>query len=284
MSGTDGGWPPDFPEVMRFVDPQDALLKPWQELREHPDYRAAKTGASEEAAIDLVEDFLRRPENMRQLAFLKQAHQDAVIVAVHAEEAGGRNKIPQALAKFIGKMAGIGVDDSIVQTNIAQRTGKDELYRFAFRASFGGEVQRGRDYVLVDDVFAMGGSLNELRLHVERGGGRVVRMAALSIGGHGNIIAPSRETLGGLLDRHGEKSVQSFLEDISLYEGNHKTLTEPEAASLRRTPSLDAARDRILAARQEGCVREDGQIAGPREAPRPEVEKPKPQRKCGRRL
>jgi len=46
--------------------------------------------------------------------------------------------------------------------------------------------------------------------------------------------------------------LQSFLKEIDLYNGNHKTLTEPEARALRRAPSLDEARNRILAARQKG--------------------------------
>jgi len=43
-----------------------------------------------------------------------------------------------------------------------------------------------------------------------------------------------------------------FLNEIKLYDGNYKALTNPEASALRCAPSLDEAGDRIFAARQAG--------------------------------
>jgi hypothetical protein len=74
----------------------------------------------------------------------------------------------------------------------------------------------------------------------------------MSLGGHGNKIAPEPEVLKKLVDRHGLDSVSLFLKEINLYGGNHKALTNPEAYFLGNAPSLDEARDRILKARQEG--------------------------------
>ncbi|MDR2941704.1 MAG: phosphoribosyltransferase [Treponema sp.] len=144
------------------------------------------------------------------------------------------------------------INDNIVQTNRVHRTGKDEWYRFAFRPSFNGEVQSGRNYILVDDVFSLGGSFNELRRFIESNGGNVVHAIALATGRSGNEISLRPETLKSLVDKYGADTLSSFLKEVNLYDGNFKALTEPEARSLRRSPSLDSARDRILAARRKG--------------------------------
>jgi hypothetical protein len=92
----------------------------------------------------------------------------------------------------------------------------------------------------------------ELRLFIEKNGGNVVRAAAMSLGGHGNKIAPYPEIIKSLVDKYGADTLSLFLQEFNLYGGNYKALTNPEAFALRRASSLDEARDRILAARQAG--------------------------------
>jgi len=252
MSDYDGSWNPDFPPVMHFVDLDDCYAKPWKLLEEHPDYDAAKNHEDRTAALSLVHSFLKTPENQTQLKLLKQKYPDAIIVPVHAIEARGKNKIPGALAEYIGKSTGIEINDNIIQTNRVHRTGKDEWHRFAFRPSFDGEVKIGRNYIIVDDVFSNGGSFNELRLFIEKRGGMVVHAVALSLGGHGNEIVPNSEIINSLVDKYGPETLSLFLQEFNLYDGNYKALTNPEAFALRRASSLDEARNRILAARQTG--------------------------------
>jgi hypothetical protein len=252
MAENNGSWDPNFPPVMHFVDPLNVYARPWKLLEDHPDYDDAKNNEDRIAALRLVHDFLRTQENKEQLRTLKQKYPGAIVVPVHAVEAGGKNRIPEAFAEYIGERAGLEVDDTITQSNRVFRTGKDEWHRFAFRPKFTGEVKAGRNYILVDDVFSNGGSFNELRLFVEKNGGKVVQTMALSLGGHGDKIAPEPEVMKPLLDKYGPETLSSFLREVNLYDGNFKTLTNPEAFALRRAPSLDEARDRILAARQEG--------------------------------
>ncbi len=250
MSNYDGSWTPGFPPVMHFTDLENCCAKPWKLIEAHPDYFAAKKQEDRAAAFRLVHDFLRTPENRVQLKTLKLKYPNAVIVSVHALEAEGENKIPQMLADHIGDNTGLDVDDSIVQTNRVHRTGNDEWYRFGLRPTFDGNVKPGRGYILVDDVFTHGGSFNELRLFIERNGGKVVQTAAMSLGGHGNKIAPEPHLTKALIDKFGKDNLNLFLKEIDLYDGNYKALTNPETFALRRTPSLDEARDRILAAKQ----------------------------------
>ena len=248
----DGGWDADFPTVMHFVDLENACAKPWKLLEDHPFYDDAKNHEDRIAALSLVHSFLNTPENLNQLSKLKQKYPDAVIVPVRAVEANGKNKIPWMLAEYIGKRTGLEINDNIVQTNRVHRTGKDEWHRFAFRPSFSGEVKAGRKHILVDDVFSNGGSFNELRLFIERNGGKVVQTVALSLGGHGNKIAPDPMIIKALVDKYGQDTLSLFLKEVKLYDGNFNALTNPEAAALRRATSLDEARDRIFTARSQG--------------------------------
>ena len=251
-SNTSRSWDENFPPVMHFVDLENACAKPWKFLEAHPDYDAAKNHENRVAALRLVHDFLKTPENHVQLRALKHTYPGAIIVPVRAIEAGGENKIPGALADYIGCYTGLEVDDNIIQTNHVYRTGSDEWHRFAFRPSFDGEVKAGRKHILVDDVFSNGGSFNELRLFIERKGGNVVKTIALALGGHGNKIAPEPIIIKALVDKYGQDTLSLFLKEVRLYDGNFQALTNPEALALGRAPSLDKARDRIFAARQAG--------------------------------
>jgi uncharacterized protein with gpF-like domain len=186
MSGYDGSWDPNFPAVMHFIDLENACAKPWKLMEDHPEYNAAKNHEDRAAALSLIHYFLKTPQNKVQLIKLGQLYPDASLVSVHSVEANGKNQIPQMLTDYIGKRTGLAVDDSIVQTNRVHRTGTDEWHRFAFRPSFDGVVKTSSNYILVDDVFSNGGSFNELRLFIERNGGRTVQTVALSLGGHVN--------------------------------------------------------------------------------------------------
>jgi hypothetical protein len=255
----DGSWDENFPPVMHFVDLENACAKPWKFLEAHPDYDAAKNHEDRVAALRLVRDFLRTPENQAQILTLKQKYSGAIIVPVRAIEIGGKNRIPEALAEYIGMNTGLEVNDNIIQTNRVHRTGTDEWHRFAFRPSYDGMVKIGRNYLLVDDVFSLGGSFNELRCYIEANGGKVVHTIALATGRSGPEISLNPKTLKNLVDRYGANKLESFLKEIDLYDGNCKALTEPEARALRRTPSLDEARDRIFAAR---CQRRAPMVSG----------------------
>jgi len=248
----DGSWDADFPTVMHFVDLDNCYAKPWTLLEEHYDYDDAKNHEDRVAALSLVHSFLKTPENQKQLQMLKQKYPDAIIVPVRAVEANGKNRIPEALAEYISKSIGFEIDYSIVQTNRVHRTGKDEWHRFAFRPAFDGEVKSDRKYIIVDDVFSNGGSLNELRLFIEKNGGKVVQAAAMALGGHGDKIAPEIKVIKALVDKYGSETLSFFLQEVNLYGGNYKALTNPEAFALGCSPSLDEARDRIFTARRKG--------------------------------
>ncbi|MFP3567578.1 phosphoribosyltransferase [Paraburkholderia sp. SIMBA_030] len=71
------------------------------------------------------------------------------------------------------------LDEKIVQTTKVYHTGADAMERLIARASFQGTVRRGANYVLVDDVTTLGGTLCDLSDYIRRCGGNVVGAVVL---------------------------------------------------------------------------------------------------------
>ncbi|MCL2206573.1 MAG: hypothetical protein FWB90_00570 [Fibromonadales bacterium] len=241
-----GEWPEGFKITQLTTVPK---------MKSHADYDAAKAG-NNQAAIRLARDILNGKDE--RLLAIAERHPNAILVAVHTEEKSGKNKIPQMLAKTIGKKTNLEVDTDIVQVNKVGHTGADAWHRLATRAEFQGEVQPGRQYILIDDVVTGGGTLGELRHFIESNGGEVVDMVTAGAAQFSTNIALSKQTQTALENKFNPKEFSKFLLEENLYGGNYKSLTESEARLILGTGSLDRARDRIAKARQEAGISGSG--------------------------
>lgn len=231
-------WPAGFPVVVihTTVALRDA----------HPNYGAAKSG-DHTAAVELVSALLapgavRDTEN--QLAGSKP-----VIVPVRAVETTGINLIPDAMAHDLAQRLGLRVTTEIVQTNTVGHTRAGGFHRLAFQPIFAGPVSRGSHYLLVDDHVGLGGTLANLRSHIESQGGQVVAATTLTASRRSEVLALRLETLQALREKHGEPLEQYWRESFGF---GLDALTEAEAGYLLRTPSFDAVRDRMAEARRQG--------------------------------
>ena len=169
-------------------------------IKRHPRWPEAKRGDTA-AAAELVRDMMKPEviEDIRRALGLRRAGRPAIVVAVHARE-GSRNRIPEVYALRLADTLGFDVDADIVQT-AAGRTGLGRGERITIRAAFDGPVKEGRDYLIVDDHTTSGGTIAELRAHIEAGGGKVVLVSTLSGNRNSAILAPSPETLAALRDK-----------------------------------------------------------------------------------
>jgi hypothetical protein len=246
-------WPQAFPRVIPMTS------QVW--MKNNPDYKAAKSGdltAALQLAVKVV-----KADKIQNLA---RQYPDAVVVAVHGEEAAGRNKIPQALAEVIGNMAGWTVDDEIIQKNKVFHTGTGADHRMAIRPKFDGAVLAGRNYILVDDTVTMGSTLAECRRFIEEGGGNVVGMVTMGHAQFSTVIAMQPKTILDLEAKYGKSRLNEWCKENGLYGGEYRALTEAEARWLLRAPGLDAARDRIVAARQKAGAQGERGDPGPDES------------------
>ena len=213
-------------------------------VKQHPAYRAAKSGDGS-AAMALINDTMDARQN-QQLADLLKGHRPT-LVSAHAYEREGVNAIPEIFADELSKVLSWPVDTAVLQTNVVSHTGADGFSRLARQAEFAGAIQRGCEYVLVDDFVGMGGTLANLKGHIESQGGKVLAAVSLTGKPHSAKLALSAERLYELRAKHGKE-----LEDwwFERFAHSFDALTESEARYLTRTPSADTIRDRIAAAEQ----------------------------------
>ncbi|EOV0998732.1 LPD38 domain-containing protein [Edwardsiella piscicida] len=232
-------WPADFPDVVLHARLGDATA--------HPDYAAAK-GGDEFAARRLISDVLNKAaiDNIRRIIDSRKV----LLTAVHAEEASGRNKIPQAMADMLGHILHQHVDDNIVQAMRVGRSGLDGFGRLANQPGFAGEVRRDVPYFILDDTLTQGGTLAGLRGYIEAQGGQVIGASALTGKKYSAKMALSAATLARLRTHLGGSNLENWWKQQFGY--GFSGLTESEANYLLRAGDADAIRDRLLAARQTG--------------------------------
>lgn len=225
------------------VDIPSSLLSDLTVLKAHKDYQAAKAGDTS-AAINLVWDLAATflVENFHRFP------SDCIFVAPHAQEASGDNAIPQVLAEVCALVRMATADTDIVQTTRVFHTGADPMERMALRAQFEGAVVAQGQYVLVDDVSNMGGTLAELANYIQCHGGYVVGVMVLVNAGRNPHLKPDIKTIRKLEKRYGHEITQLFGIEPS-------TLTANEANYLIGFRTIDEIRNRLAKARQETHLR-----------------------------
>ncbi|EOS9811604.1 LPD38 domain-containing protein [Salmonella enterica subsp. diarizonae serovar 16:z10:e,n,x,z15] len=232
-------WQKDFPDVVLHARLGDATA--------HRDYEAAK-GGDKDAAYRLVSEILTKDavDKIRNII----CNREVLLAAVHAEEASGRNKIPQAMADILGKVLHQEVDDSLVQTKLVGRTGQDGFGRLANQPEFAGNVRSDLPYFILDDTLTQGGTLAGLKGYIESHGGRVIGASALTGKQYSARMALSPQTLSQLREHFGGTGLENWWKQQHGY--GFDGLTESEANYLLRAGDADKIRDRVLAARQTG--------------------------------
>lgn len=239
---------------------------------DHPCYQLAKHGSSSAAALTLVQDLLS-DRTIAQIGVLLQ-NRPVRIVGVHAEEAGGRNKIPLTYAEVLAEILENDTDPGIVQSVLANHSQAPSVYhRFVSPPAFDGYVEREALYFLVDDTCTAGGTLTNLKGYIETHGGVVVGMSVLAYGraGESYDIALAPETQARLNRKH--KALDALLREEFGY--GLEALTEGEAGHLQRAPSTATIRSRLAEARRDlglsrgedaDCGAEDASGEGDHEA------------------
>jgi hypothetical protein len=225
-------WPKDFPDVVIHGD--------LRTRNKHPNLAIAKAGNAG-AALALVRDLLSE-DAIKQLGD-RLGSRKPFVLPVAAIEVAGFNAIPDAMAQEVGERLNLpAVSGSIMQSNKVAHTRAGGWHRLATPATFTGAAIPGADYLLVDDHIGFGGTLANLRGHIEAQGGHVLAMTALTETGGGREIAIRPETLSVLRSKHGHE-LDHFWRSV-LGHGID-CLTNLEAGYLYRVESFDAIRTRL---------------------------------------
>ena len=232
-------WPPDFPDVVvhTSVAERDA----------HLGYAQAKAG-DPDAAFELAFDLLNDAAVDHLRAFLTDS--SAWLLPVVADETLGFNAIPDAMAQILARDLDLSVVENgeIIQTNKVGHTRAKAFQRLVTPAYFEGAVEPGANYLLVDDHVGLGGTLANLRGHIELNGGHVIGMTALTESRDGRRICLRAATFDMLWDKHGEALDQLWQDQFGYGIG---CLTEVEGQVLCRQPSVDAIKNFLAQAAVE---------------------------------
>ena len=243
--------------------PVAVLLASEVKTKQRLEYAAAKAGDMF-AAADLVEALVTEDGIIAVQELLTGLTSESVtLVSAHAYERASVNAIPIALARLLGKRLELPFEQGVVQSNIVSHTGADGYGRLARQASFEGQIDRGSNYLIVDDFIGQGGTLANLRGWVEKRGGTVVGAVALTGKPYSAKLGPSEEQLDELRQRHGKEFERWWLEN---YGHSFDCLTHSEARYLARSPDVNTIRNRLAAAKQGGNG--EGGTRSPREQSR----------------
>jgi hypothetical protein len=166
-----------------------------------------------------------------------------IFVAPHAVEASGENANPRILAGYLAQKTGTRDDINIVQRNKVYHTGADAMQRLIAPSEFTGTVEIGAQYVLVDDVSTMGGTLADPANYVLVNGGQVVGSVVPANAARSGKVIPAPKTVELLERRFGDEIRTTF--------GIEPTaLTREEAQYLIGFRTADELRNRAAAAKQ----------------------------------
>jgi hypothetical protein len=178
-------WPAGVPDVVLHAS-ESAVLR-------HEAYAGAKSGDAD-AAWKLRESFIDFVAVDRIAMFVGGSN--ALLVSVHAQEADGLNAILEAMANNLSGRLLLEVARGVIQINRVGHTKAKGDVRLARQAAFSGHVESGRCYLLVDDFIGQGGTLANLKGHIEANGGIVIGATALTGRPDSVVLAPNVDQLG----------------------------------------------------------------------------------------
>ncbi|MYM89493.1 hypothetical protein GTP91_20235 [Rugamonas sp. FT82W] len=182
----------DFPDVLIHASEQH--------VKQHFSYLRAKTG-DVLASVNLVLGSLSyETVNYMNRDFGPCA---PVLLPVLAEESGGMNAIPRAMAEVLGHLLRWNVEGRVFQSNVVGHTGASGFVRLARQPVFKGRAESGLHCVLIDDFIGQGGTLANLRGHILAQGSQVLGASVLTGKAYSATLVPAGKQLAELRRKHG---------------------------------------------------------------------------------
>lgn len=237
-------WPEDHPQVL--------VHRCRDDLFGHWGYNLAKQHRDVHRAIKICED-------LHSYDVLAKLYDDTAdlsarpIVVAPARPIGDTNNaLGRTFARFVAQELACDLCNGIVQTNAVKRDFiKDPYFRMAQSPTFAGDVIEGRSYILVDDVFTMGGTLAALRGFIIRNGGSVVGMTTLAEKEGGHVAISLAKDTGSALEGTHDGALASLVPQWTGF--GLDCLTEPEGRFLLKQSSADSVGAGFRRARDGGA-------------------------------
>ena len=249
-------------------------------LKNQPDYPAAKKSGDMEAAQLIVDRLLTSKglEMIQSKMDLERFEQDPLArrpVVVVPISPTSKNVLPVLTAHNIAYQLGLGIDRDIMQIPSMSRTKTAPILRLLNQPEFTGPVTPGREYIIVDDNYTMGGTASALRSYIESNKGKVLCATVLAdqsnsidvlhkINAHEIRWNVSDETLNEVKQKHGWTFERHFEKEFGF---GLTALTDREGKFVGRFPNQRTFFEAVDTAREDISARCSG-IIPPAEPPR----------------
>jgi tRNA G10 N-methylase Trm11 len=202
-------------------------------------YEKARSG-NLNAAVRLVDQNIDK-DSMKQLA-VKYPH---AYIAPVIDADNINNSIPVAYSNAVSKYSGLELDLNIIKENSHKDSKMSAIERIADKPIFTGLVVPGREYIITDDVFTMGSTINEMKKFIEDNGGIVVDVVTLSQSKNGNNLNVTEDTKTMLNEKFGMAALETELKERGVIDESINELTEGEAKQLQKLKNIDAIRTKF---------------------------------------
>lgn len=230
-------WDENFPSVFSSTT--------HREMKNNPNLEQLRIKAKS-GDLDAAYEYTNSIVDTNIIASMKEKFPNAIVCPVIAEESTGNNMIPVAYAEFM-KNSGFSVTTDIKQSVRAHHTGANSIQRFVNRVRFSGEVEKGKEYILIDDHVDYGGTLRDLKDFIESNGGKVVAFSTLTSITKDTKILPDKESVDKLNEYGG--TIDELLRQFGITD-NKAGLTDGETKSLLKILS-NTSRDRKFGSRSQ---------------------------------
>lgn len=199
-----------------------------------------------QAAIDLIDQLASEQAYYNLFDYVDAKTRKPVIIAPACQVADSNNALAIGYAEWLSKQTDWPVEDRVFQKKSVSRDQRDAWTRIAHRCEFYGEIDTSVDYVIVDDVITLGGTLADLRSFILGKGGRVIAMSAIaSRSGRPSQIRLGNDTRSSIERLYGKH----LAEVCDVLEFSHDGLTEAEGARVADCYNHVDLRKKILRAR-----------------------------------
>lgn len=133
------------------------------------------------------------------------------------------------------------------------------MQRLLNRPLFDGKVQKGYNYIILDDVVTQGGTVSCMRHFLNEHGAKVVAVSALAFGKESTTIALQHETHMKILEKFGRDGLEGFLQEKGIVRGIEE-LTNAEGKYLLKFRDLEAIRNRAYEVGVQRVLKENRRV------------------------
>lgn len=208
-------------------------------IKNNSKFEKAKNGDID-AAIKLIYETI----NISKIIDIKRKYPNSFIVPIISIDNNKMNKLPIAYAEVISLITSFRVKN-IYQINDVGRTNKNAIERLINRPKYSGDVEKDKNYIIIDDVITQGGTINELKKYIESKKGNVVACSTIAYTQYSTILEITNETIKKIERKFGRDETEKYLKEYKIGE-RIEDLSNSEGRYIYKFKNIEQLRNKTL--------------------------------------